>query len=212
MSNPLKNHSKGSMSDGLGLIQHNPDHVRPLKAWAREIAIRKESHRELANHYSTFDKIINGIAVTLSAFSSSAIFASYKATPVEETNHIINFQLIGGIIAVTSTILQSLQKALQFAELAEQHKNACKQFTKLRFRLEIIAGENLEDDGTLNMDRLTDWTREYQDLLESSPLIHIAMLKKQANAYKTKVALEKEIQLIEDEPVAVSVNVGSKED
>ncbi len=202
------------MSDELGQIQFNPEHVRPLRAWGREIAIRTESHRELSNHFSKCDKIINGIAVTLSAFASSAIFASYQATTVEEKSKggMINYQMVGGVIAVIGTILQSLQKALQFAELAEQHKNACKQFTKLRFRLEIIAGENLIDDGTLNMDRLTDWTREYQDLLESSPLIRMSMLQKQAHAYKKKLAFEREIDLIEEEPVAVKVKVGTKEE
>ena len=35
----------------------------------------------------------------------------------------------------------------------------------------MIVGENLVDDGFLNIEKLSEWTREYQDLLESAPVI-----------------------------------------
>ncbi len=153
-------------------IRYNPKHKRPLEAWYRDISIRKECHRQQAVWHTHMDKILNAIVVTLSAFATSAIFSSYTQTKSGDGGSTKSYlPMIGGTISVISTILQSLQKALHFTELAEQHKIASKQFTKLQFRLELITGRNFEDDGTLNMDRLTDWTREYQDLLESTPLI-----------------------------------------
>ena len=208
-----KNDGK-KQKESFGELNHNPDHERPLKAWARDVAIRQECHRELALKYSRRGKILNAISVFLSAFSSSAIFASFKKQEAVEDNIFLsNLHVIGGVVAAFSTFMQSLQQSLEYAEYAERNMTACKQFTKLRFRLEVIAGNNLVDDGKLVMARLTDWTREYQDLLESSPLIDLSIIDRHTKGYKQRmIAQGKDFDVQEPVIAKAELKVGIKEE
>mmetsp|Transcript_23292 Transcript_23292/g.34532 ORF Transcript_23292/g.34532 Transcript_23292/m.34532 type:complete len:250 (+) Transcript_23292:69-818(+) len=183
-NSPAKeNEKEGSRGSTL---KFNKKHPRPIEAWSRAISIRQACHSSLSTKYAKFDKSMNTVNVTLTALSSSAIFASMHPTGGSSGTSYLPFG--AGAIAVASTILQSVQKALQYAQLAEQHKVANRQLTKIKFRLEVITGENFEDDGTLNMERLTEWVREYEDLLESAPIIPQYLFEKE----REKVALREE--------------------
>ena len=126
-------------------------------------------------HYDQLDRILNTFSLTLTALSSSAIFASVNPQVISavfgdtSSNNVVSY--VVGIIAVVSTIPQAVHRALQHVLLAEKHKQATVALTKLRFRLEFITGDNVVDTGTLNYIYLNRWAKEYNDALESAPLI-----------------------------------------
>ncbi len=156
-------------------IVHNKYHKRPIRSWARGIIIRQACHSKLATKYTRIDNWLNLISVTLTALSSSAVFATINPSIDMTLDGIPNSKNYlswgAGLVAVTSTILQAIVKAMNFATLAEQHRMATRQLTKLRFRLELVVGDNFVDDGKLKMEKLAEWTREYEDLLDSAPII-----------------------------------------
>ncbi len=155
-----------------GNIVYNIHHKKPFKSWARGALIRQICHSELATWYERTDKILNTITVTLTAISSSAIFAAVNPSVDSSIPSGKNYLSWGaGFVAVISTILQAIMKALSYASLAEQHKLAARQFTKVRFRLEIICGNNYVDDGHVNTDKVAEWIREYEELLDSTPVV-----------------------------------------
>ena len=155
-------------------LTFNKDHRKPLASWQRGIIIRQRCHSELSVHYDQLDRILNTFSLTLTALSSSAIFASVNpqvsaAFGDTSSKNVVSY--VAGMIAVVSTILQAVHRALQHVLLAEQHKQATVALTKLRFRLEFITGDNVVDTGTLNYIYLNRWAKEYNDALESAPLI-----------------------------------------
>eukprot|EP01083_Nonionella_stella_P195595 720401_1 len=156
-------------------LKYNPSHKKPLGSWMKTICIRTNCHGRLAYKYDTVDKRMNTISVALTGISSSAIFASTsqsangKSSGGISLNDLISY--VAGLIAVLSTILQAVHKSMAYAKLAEQHKIANKQLIKLRFRLEVIVGDNYDDDGGINFNNLTEWTQEFLDTLEAAPII-----------------------------------------
>ena len=164
-------------------LKFNKYHRKPLASWQRGIVIRQRCHIELSVHYDQLDRILNTFSLTLTALSSSAIFASANpqvsaAFGDTSSKNVVSY--VAGIIAVVSTILQAVHRALQHVLLAEQNKQATVALTKLRFRLEFITGDNLVDTGTLNYIYLNRWAKEYNDALESAPLNLKSILKPHA--------------------------------
>jgi len=158
------NHSTPTYDD----LTFNKDHKKPIDAWQRGIIISQKCHSQLAETFARSDRILNTFSLTLTALSSSAIFASVNP-PDDWGKNVISY--VAGMIAVVSTILQAVHRALQHVLFAEQHKQAAIALTKLRFRLELIVGDNLKDTGNLNYRDLNEWARDYDDALESAPLI-----------------------------------------
>jgi len=156
-------------------LKYNPSHKKPLGSWMKTIRIRTNCHGRLANKYDTVDKRMNTVSVALTGISSSAIFAS--TSQGVSLNDLISYA--AGLIAILSTILQAVNKSMAYAQMAEQHKIANKQLIKLRFRLEVIAGDNYDDDGGVNFNNLTEWTQEFLDTLESAPIIPLQIFKEE---------------------------------
>lgn len=165
-TNQLKH--KSSKYDDL---QFNPKHKKPLASWMNGLKTRLSAHTTLATKYDRKDKTMNTISVIITGLTSSAIFASNSGSVSGSMSVNQLISQFAGVLAVISTILQSVHKSMQYSNLAEQHKFAVKQLTKLKFRFEIIVGDNCEDDGEVNFNNLTEWTREYQAVLESAPII-----------------------------------------
>ncbi len=168
--------NNGDVNDGVDIITssivHNAHHKKPFKSWARGVLVRQICHSELATRYDRTDKILNTVTVTLTALSSSAIFAAVNPSVNNSFPGGKNYlSWAAGFVSVISTILQAVMRALSYASQAEQHKLAARQYTKARFRLEIICGNNYVDDGHLNTDKVAGWTREYEELLDSTPVL-----------------------------------------
>lgn len=169
-------------------LRYNPTHKKPIGTWMKDITIREKCHGNLATYYDHRDKTMNTVSVALTGISSSAMVASTSGSGGSDlTNQMISYA--AGIIAVISTILQAVHKSMQYATLAEKHKTANKQLIKLRFRLEIIVGDNFEDDGEINFTNLTEWSGQYESVLEAAPMIPIDFFKKKEAMYDA----EKEI-------------------
>ncbi len=189
-------------------IVHNKYHKRPIKSWARGIIIRQACHSKLATSYTQMDNRLNTLSVTLTALSSSAVFATINPTVDMTLNGIPNSKNYlawgAGLIALASTVLQAIVKALNYATLAEQHRMATSQFTRLRFRLELVVGDHYVDDGNLNMEKLAEWTREYEDLLESTPVIPQDIFAKQRKLeLNAECKWQKEMDEYKEEKIAL---------
>ena len=171
-------------------LSYNPKHPKPLKIWARGIAIRQTSHSNIAEKFYRREKFLTTLSVALTALTSSAIFTSISprllgnevhgvvaendadATP-STTRSTLSFYLacLAGIVAAGNTVLQAVHKSLNYAQVSEQHYIAFKRFTKMRYRLEAIVGNSYEDDGHVHDTALKNWIHDYGDVLESSPII-----------------------------------------
>ena len=163
------------MSDQNKTNNFNPHHKKPIQRWYRDVAIRQQSHSELAEDYDSKERFLTTCAVGLNAIVSSVIFTSVNnnqsSDPDNELALFHTLTILAGVISAINTVLQAITKNLQFAEGAEQHQQAFRQFTQMRFRLENIFGNEYIDDEKIDRSYLNEWINEYRDLLESSPLI-----------------------------------------
>uniref|UniRef100_A0A7S3QIQ0 Uncharacterized protein n=1 Tax=Chaetoceros debilis TaxID=122233 RepID=A0A7S3QIQ0_9STRA len=169
---------------------------RPLR-WKRQITTRQACHSRLATWYMYADRAINAISVVSSALSSTAIFASMKMhfheaaetlhdledtlEDIQSTSMIFSTGLCGGLL---STILQSVQTSLQMAEHADEHALAQKRLAKLRFRLDVIFGNNYIEDDSIDQKKLVEWIRDYEEYIQTAPPISHFQFERQRNAEK----------------------------
>ena len=168
----------------------NQEHKKPIQRWYRDVAIRQQSHSELAEEFDSKERSLSTLAVGLNAIASSIIFTTVSTSPssTEMSAYTSALSVFAGIIAASNTILQAILKNLQYAQSAEQHQQAFRQYTQMRFRLESIFGYEYHDDEYLDRSNLNLWIKEYRDLLETSPLIpqdvFDAKAKKEDAAYR----------------------------
>lgn len=189
--------SKGSTNDtiqnnlGFDRLPYNEYHPKPIRTWARGIAIQQTCHSYLAEKFRKYEQILATTSVFLTALTSSAIFTSISPlgnqgantnNGTDDTTSTSSFSVklsaIAGTIAALNTILQAVHKHLQFASRSEQHFLAFKRFTKIRFQLESLAGDKYRDDGKLNEALLKDWIDGYGEVLESAPNIPQEVFKR----------------------------------
>jgi len=172
--------------------EHNKNHLKPLQRWYEDVMTRMNSHSILADKFDSTERALTTISVGLTAVTSSLIFTSISpgapapSATSDERDGGTNSRLaiFAGILSALNTVLQAITKNLQLAQAAEQHQIAFKQFTKMRFRIENILGLGHRDDPDLDRDLLNDWIKEYQGLIESSPILPQDLRLEQASLEK----------------------------
>jgi len=165
---------------------------RPFEKWYRGIAIRQLAHSELAAKFSRMNMYMNTLSVALTALTSSAIFtsisppaleyygdynttsASATASATDSTIGYLNLALLAGVISAFNTVLQGVMTTLAYGTKGEQHLAAFKAYTRMRFQLEDMIGENGEFNHCLESNEQEEakkWVEKFLEVQESSPIV-----------------------------------------
>ena len=155
----------------------------PFKSWYRGIIIKQACHSEKERYHAKRDQIINVACVCLTAITGSAIFGSINGD--KEQNWLITS---AGVIALISTLLQAIHKALEDGVTAEKHRFALKHYTKIRIALETLIGdpntfEKFGDISDKELYSISAWVNDYQEKVEFIPNISPDLYEKHRDAY-----------------------------
>ncbi|GFH55182.1 hypothetical protein CTEN210_11658 [Chaetoceros tenuissimus] len=125
---------------------------------------------------------------------SSAIFGSINSD-TEQTWLIST----AGVIALISTLLQAIHKALEDGVTAEKHRLALKHYTKMRIGLETLIGdvthfEKFEDLSDKELYSISAWVNDYQEKVEFIPNISPRLYEKHREEYNRR-----EIEIYNDD-------------
>lgn len=171
---------------------------KPIKKWYRGLIIRQSCHSHLASYYLKMERYLSTMSVALTAITSSAIFTSLSpSTPTNNFYRVLgiatngtnvgddlnlfvddsmDFQsklaIAAGLIACANTVLQGITRTLKYGMRGEQHLRAYRDFSRLRFKLESIVGDQPKYSAhTLDTAKLQKWIEKYEEVLEESPII-----------------------------------------
>ena len=170
---------------------------KPIKKWYRGLIIRQSCHSHLASYYLKMERYLSTMSVALTAITSSAIFTSLSpSTPTNNFYRVLgiatngtnvgddlnlfvddsmDFQsklaIAAGLIACANTVLQGITRTLKYGMRGEQHLRAYRDFSRLRFKLESIVGDQPKYSAhTLDTAKLQKWIEKYEEVLEESPV------------------------------------------
>jgi len=150
---------------------------KPIKQWYRSLVIRQSCHSRMAEDMINKDMYLNTLSVGLTAITSSAIFTSLAPSTdgggIKTSVGGHQLAMMAGVLAAINTVLQAVMKTVNYARKGEQHLNAFKGFTKMRFKLENLIGnpKRYENDEKINEKMLSRWIDKYEELIEMEPII-----------------------------------------
>ena len=103
-----------------------------LADWHRRTRESQFAHYEAVKPLVRANTALGVIAVTLSTFVGTSLFATLEAQSVPE------FRLFIGFVSVLAAVLSSLQTFLRYSERAEKHRGAAARFGSLRREIEFL--------------------------------------------------------------------------
>lgn len=123
--------------------------IKLLILWYHKSKLFYKCHRESADYYDNWNKMLGFPAILINIFSSTSLFANYHS--ITET-----FIIIIAASSLLSTMLSAAQNYFEFAKLKDQHAKLMIEYSKILFSIEkiIILVKNNEkyiiDETTMN--------------------------------------------------------------
>jgi len=105
--------------------------VKLLVLWYHKCKLFYKCHRESADYYDKWNKIIGFPAIIINVFNSTSLFASYQSI---SSVFIISI----AVLSLFSTMLTAAQNHLEFAKLKDQHFKSMIEYSKILFSIEKI--------------------------------------------------------------------------
>ena len=177
------NNSNGGYSESMismaNFEEVQGEIVKPLKIWYRSLVIRQSCHSHMAEELIAKDMYLNTISVAITAVTSSAIFTSLVPSSGSQTGGYNSLAVMAGVLAAINTVLQAIVKTMAYNRRGEQHLNAFKMFTRMRFKMENLIGDKkvYSHHEDINDTMLDEWIEKYEELLELEPIIPQCILE-----------------------------------
>jgi hypothetical protein len=124
--------------------------IKLLVLWYHKSKLFYKCHRESADYYDRWNKILGFPAILINVFNSTSLFANYQS--ITET-----FIIIIAAFSLFSTMLTAAQNYFEFAKLKDQHFKLMIEYSKILFSIEkiIILVKNNDqytlDESTMNL-------------------------------------------------------------
>lgn len=183
--NDIEQGKAAGMMHNLDLVSVSRDQ---MLLWGKNMRLLCVAHERLASRNSAMAMALNLFLVLLTAttsFLTSSAFENSDALPeaMPQMHYYMHLarRYAPGVLAGLATVLVALQRALGWAEKAEQHRLAAKRFSKLQTRYEDLkssgAVPNLKLDGTAepNGTGWKEWLNEYLSAKDDAPVVGEAM-------------------------------------
>jgi hypothetical protein len=105
--------------------------IKLLVLWYSKTKLFFNCHRDSAEHYSFWNKILGFPVIIINLFNSSSLLAN-------NTNISSTLVLIIGGLAILSTILTGTQNYFEFVKLKDQHTKMMIDYSKINFSIEKL--------------------------------------------------------------------------
>ena len=105
------------------------NNAKLLIFWYRKCKIYYHCHRDTANYYDRWDKLIGFPAVIINVFNSSSLFANYQS--IQQVT-----VLIIASLTVLSTFLTACQSYFDLSNLKNTHRKLSNDYSKLLYFIE----------------------------------------------------------------------------
>jgi hypothetical protein len=105
------------------------NNAKLLIFWYRKCKIYYHCHRDTANYYDHWDKLIGFPAVIINVFNSSSLFANYQS--IQQVT-----VLIIASLTVLSTFLTACQNYFDLSNLKNTHRKLSNDYSKLLYSIE----------------------------------------------------------------------------
>jgi hypothetical protein len=105
--------------------------IKLLVLWYHKSKLFYKCHRESADYYDKWNKILGFPAILINIFNSTSLFANYHS--ITEA-----FIIIIAAFSLLSTMLTAAQNYFEFAKLKDQHAKLMIEYSKILFSIEKI--------------------------------------------------------------------------
>lgn len=105
--------------------------IKLLILWYHKCKLYYKCHRESADYYDKWNRIIGFPAIIINVFNSTSLFASYQ-------NISSLFIIFIAVLSLFSTMLTATQNYLEFGKLKDQHFKLMIEYSKILFSIEKI--------------------------------------------------------------------------
>jgi len=134
-----------------------------ISKWKNSLKIRHIVHSSAFSHFKLMDRLLGLITIILSAIVTTTVFVSFG-----ESESRILIAIAGGI-SVLTTLFAASHSFLNFAELAERHRQAAASFDQLRRDLDsILLNKNIE---SINHKKLQEMNAIWSELEKTAPSV-----------------------------------------
>lgn len=158
-------------------------HIKLLVLWYHKCKLFYKCHRDSAEYYDKWNKIIGFPAIIINVFNSTSLFANYQSMSSL-------FIIIIAGLSVLSTMLTAAQNHLEFAKLKDQHFKLMIEYSRVLFSIEkIIILVNNDDKYTLDENTMNTILNNFEKLRET--FVHFPEKIWESNNILYKNKLEK---------------------
>ena len=105
--------------------------IKLLVLWYHKCKLFYKCHRDSADYYDKYNKLLGFPAILINIFNSTSLFANYQ-------NISQVFVIIIAIFSLFSTMLSAAQNYFEFTKLKDQHSKLMIEYSKILFSIEKI--------------------------------------------------------------------------
>ena len=155
-----------------------------LDGWHKVIRTSSIAHDELCRKFRFRGSVLTLLVVTLNTIVTSAIFSTISDASRSWLT------IAAGTISVLSAVLTSIRSALGYETLAECHRSSGLRYSKLWTRFDDMHGMRrlpYMDEEARKQQEWSDWFKDYQDAIDTSPIIEPAVWDRAKKKNTTQV-------------------------
>lgn len=120
--------------------------IKLLLLWYNKSKLFFNCHRDSADHYDFWSKMLGFPVIIINLFNSSSLLAN-------NTNLSSTLALVIGGLAILSTILTGTQNYFEFSKLKDQHTKMMIDYSKINFAIEKVL-ITLQNDISFEIDEI----------------------------------------------------------
>jgi hypothetical protein len=125
----------------------NEANIKLLVLWYTKSKLFFNCHKDSADHYSFWNKMMGFPVIIINLFNSSSLLAN-------NTNISSTLVLIIGGLAILSTILTGTQNYFEFNKLKDQHNKMMSDYSKINFSIEKLLIK-VQNDVSFEIDEIS---------------------------------------------------------
>ena len=155
-----------------------------LDGWHKVIRTSSIAHDELCRKFRFRGSVLTLLVVTLNTIVTSAIFSTISDASRSWLT------IAAGTISVLSAVLTSIRSALGYETLAESHRSSGLRYAKLWTRFDDMHGMRrlpYMDEEARKQQEWSDWFKDFQDAIDTSPIIEPAVWDRAKKKNTTQV-------------------------
>jgi len=157
---------------------------RLLMIWHHKSKLYYDCHRDTANYYNNWDKLLGLPSIIINVFNSTSLLANYQ-----DAQQV--FLLVIAALTIVSTILNACQAYFKFSHFINLHKKSMAAYSRILYDIEKII-ILVKNDITYKIDQniMTNILSSLEKLREDNLEFPEKIWKKYNTEYKRKLSID----------------------